>query len=100
MNLEGDPLISISGTKYVAANIVHKNGSDRYVLHFVNYDQPLENVRVKVNLEGYPIKISKKSLTLFSPDKMPEKIKEISVRGKTVEFVLPVLEIYDIVVLN
>jgi hypothetical protein len=100
MNLEGDPLISISGTEYVAANIVHKNGSDRYVLHFVNYDQPLENVRVKVNLEGYPIKISKKSLTLFSPDKMPEKIKEISVRGKTVEFVLPVLEIYDIVVLN
>ena len=100
MNMEGDPLISISGTEYVAANIVHKNGSDRYVLHFVNYDQPLENVRVKVNLEGYPIKISKKSITLFSPDKMPEKIKEISVRGRTVEFVLPVLEIYDIVVLN
>ncbi len=99
-NLEGSPLISISDAKYVAANLVHKNGSKRYVLHFVNYDKPLQNVRVKVNLDGYPVKFSKNKISLLSPDAVPLKVADIAVKGKTLEFALPQLTIYDVVVLN
>ena len=44
--LEGDPLISIKGVNYVAANIVRKKDRDQYVIHFVNYSRPLKNVRI------------------------------------------------------
>ena len=50
--LAGEPLISIKGTKYVAANIVKKKGKNQYIVHFVNYGKPLKNVEVSVNLEG------------------------------------------------
>ncbi|MEJ2637762.1 MAG: hypothetical protein P8184_21070 [Calditrichia bacterium] len=100
VNLEGNPLLSLSNARYVAANIVHKNGSDRYILHIVNYDKPLHNVRVRVNMEGYPVKIRKGKIALFSPDAVPLKLQEVSVKGNTVEFVLPQLDIYDVVVLN
>ena len=99
-NLTDDPIISLSNTEYVAANITHKNGTERYILHFVNYDQPLENVMVKINLEGYPVEINRKKLKLYSPDSVPQKIEQISVKGKTLEFVIPALDIYDVVVLN
>ncbi len=99
-SLEGEPLISLTDANYVAANVVQKNGTDRFILHFVNYGNPLENVRVRVNLEGYPIKLNKGKIKLLSPDTVPQQVQEISVKGKTVEFVLPVLKIYDVVVLN
>ncbi len=99
-NLEGEPLISLTDAGYVAANVVQKNGTDRFILHFVNYDKPLENIHVRVNLDGYPIMINKNKIKLFSPDMIPLKVQEISVKGKTAEFVIPALNIYNVVVLN
>ena len=55
---------------------------------------------VKINLEGYPVEINRKKLKLYSPDSVPQKIEQISVKGKTLEFVIPALDIYDVVVLN
>ena len=99
-NLEGEPLISLTDAGYVAANVVQKNGTDQFILHFVNYDKPLENVRVRVNLDGYPIKINKNKIKMFSPDMDSLKVQEISMKGKTAEFTLPALNIYNVVVLN
>ncbi|UCE08254.1 MAG: hypothetical protein JSW07_09625, partial [bacterium] len=99
-NLEGEPLISLTNAGYVAANVVQKNGTDRFILHFVNYDKPLENVRVRVNLDEYPIKLNKNKIKMLSPDMVPQQVQEISVKGNTAEFVLPVLNIYDVVILN
>jgi len=98
--LEGDPLISIKGVNYVAANIVRKKDRDQYIIHFVNYSRPLKNVRICVNLDGIVKKMDKKRIHLFSPDSVPQEVKGVWIRNKVLEFTLPVLEIYDVVSIN
>jgi hypothetical protein len=98
--VEGDPLITLEGTKYVAANLVKKNGQNRYMLHLVNYDKPIKNVKVKLNLEGVAAAVDAKSLRLFSPDAVPKEIKITKAGSNSVEFVIPALDVYDIVAFN
>lgn len=96
----GEQVITLPGTQYVAANVVNKTDSDRIILHFVNYNTPLTNVRVSVNLDGVVKRIDGKRIQLFSPDGVIADIKVVSVRGARAELVLPKLEIYDIVTIN
>ena len=98
--LSGEPLITLKGAKYVIANIVKKKGTDRIILHFVNYSESVENVRVQVNLEGFVDRISKENIRLLSPDQVPKEVKGLSIKGKKVEFTIPKLEIYNVVVIN
>ena len=95
--LVGEPLVTLQGAPYVAANLVKKNSQNRYILHLVNYDKPLKNVRVKVNLEGVSEGINAKSLKLLSPDAVPKEVKITQATAKSVEFVVPVLDVYDVV---
>ena len=95
--LVGEPLVTLQGAPYVAANLVKKNSQNRYVLHLVNYDKPLKNVRVKVNLEGVSEGINAKSLKLLSPDAVPKEVTITHATAKSVEFVVPVLDVYDVV---
>jgi hypothetical protein len=98
--LSGEQVLKLDGTSYVAANVVKKTKSDRVVLHFVNYQTPLTNVRVKVNLEGVVSKIDTNRIKLVSPDGGARQIEVASVHGSQVEFVLPSLEVYDVVTIN
>ncbi len=98
--LSGEQVITMPGTQYVAANVVKKTGSDRVILHFVNYHTPLTNVHVSVNLEGVVKRIDGKRIQLLSPDGGADQIGAVSVRGTQVELVLPKLDIYDIVTIN
>lgn len=98
--LSGEPLITMEGAKYVIANVVGKKGTDKIILHLINYSEHLDNIKIKVNLEGYVNNINKESITLYSPDNVPKIIKDISVNGKKIEFTIPGLEIYDVVVIN
>jgi hypothetical protein len=98
--LSGEQVITIPGTNYVAANVVKKTDSDRVILHFVNYHTPLKNVRVSVNLDGVIKQIDSKRIHLFSPDGGAKEIEVASVRGTQVEFVLPELDVYDVVAIN
>ena len=98
--LSGEQVITIPGTNYVAANVVKKTDSDRVILHFVNYHTPLKNVRVSVNLDGVVKQIDSKRIQLLSPDGGAAKIEAASVRGTRIEFVLPELDVYDVVAIN
>ena len=98
--LSGEQVITIPGTNYVAANVVKKTDSGRVILHFVNYHTPLKNVRVSVDLDGVVKQIDNKRIQLFSPDGGAAKIEAVSVRGTRVEFVLPELDVYDVVAIN
>jgi hypothetical protein len=69
-------------------------------LHFVNYNTPLKNVRVSVNLDGVLKQIDNKRIRVLSPDGGAKAIEVLSVRGAKVEFVLPELDVYDVVVIN
>jgi hypothetical protein len=98
--LSGEQVITLPGTNYVAANVVKKTDSDRVILHFVNYNTPLKNVRVSVNLEEVIKQIDSKRIKLFSPDGGATEVEAVSVRGTKVEFVLPELDVYDVVAIN
>jgi len=98
--VEGEPLITLEETRYVAANLLKKNNENRYILHLVNYDKPLKNVRVKLNLEGVADAIDAKSLHLFSPDAVPKEVKVTKARAQAVEFVVPALEVWDVIIFD
>lgn len=98
--LSGEQVITIPGTNYVAANVVRKTDSDRIIVHLVNYNTPLKNVRVNVNLDGVLKQIDNKRIKVLSPDGGAKPIEVLSVRGAKVEFVLPELDVYDVVVIN
>lgn len=98
--LSGEQVIAIPETNYVAANVVKKTNSDRVILHFVNYDKPLKNVRVRLNLNGVVKQIDSKRIQLFSPDSSARDVKVSYLRGTVVELVLPELDIYDVVAIN
>ncbi|MBZ5615754.1 MAG: hypothetical protein LAO23_17245 [Acidobacteriia bacterium] len=98
--LSGEQVITIPGTNYVAANVVKKTDSERVILHCVNYHTPLQNVRVSVNLDGVVKQIDTKRIRLLSPDGQPMELKDVSVRGTRLDFVLPSLDVYDVVTVN
>lgn len=98
--LSGEQVITIPGTQYVAANVVRKADSGRVILHFVNYNTPLTNVHVSVNLDGVVKQVDSKRIRLFSPDAGAEQIGAVSVRGTQVELLLPKLDVYDVVTIN
>ncbi len=98
--LSGEQVITIPGTNYVAANVVKKTDSERVILHFVNYHKPLNNVRVTVNLDGTVKQIDTKRIRLLSPDGQQIELKDVSVRGTRLDFVLPSLDVYDVVTVN
>ncbi|HSB17726.1 MAG TPA: hypothetical protein VLE22_24975 [Bryobacteraceae bacterium] len=95
--LEGEPLVMVEGAPYVAANLAKKNRQNRFFLHLVNYDRPLKDVRVKVNLDGIAESINAKGLRLYSPDAVPKTVNVTRATGKSVEFVVPALEVYDVI---
>lgn len=98
--LEGEPLVALNDAPYVAANLVQKKESRRLMLHLVNYDKPLTNVRVHLNLEGVAGKINKNKVRCLSPDQPTFTPAQIVVQGKSLEFVLPALDVYNVVVID
>ena len=98
--LSGGQVITISGARYVAANVVRKTDSGRVILHFVNYHTPLQNVKVTVNLKGVVGRIDSSRIQLFSPDAGVSQVEAASVQGTQLEFVLPKLDVYDVVTIN
>jgi len=98
--LAGEQVITVPGTQYVAANVVKKMDSDRIILHFVNYHTPINSVHVSVNLDGVVPRVDGKRIQLFSPDGNVAELEAASVRGTRVEFVLPKLDVYDVVTIN
>lgn len=94
----GSKIISIeSESEYIVGNIVHKRGTNKYFLHFVNYNEPTKNVKVKVDLSNIVNGIAKNSLKIFSPDKITAEIKDANYEGNKLEFTMSELKIYNIV---
>jgi len=98
--LSGEPLVTVENGKYVIANVVRKVGTEKIILHLVNYSEPLKNVYVKVNLNGFTKGIDKKSIVHLTPDSVPLKLEGLSVKGNVLEFTIPELEIYNVVTIN
>jgi hypothetical protein len=98
--LSGDPLVSIENANYIITNIVKKQGTDRFIIYFVNYSDFKDNVKVKINLEGFIDEVNKDKIVLLSPDNVPLDLRDISVNGSQIEFTIPKIEIYDVVAIN
>lgn len=94
----GSKIISIeSASEYIVGNIVNKRGTNRYFLHFVNYNEPIKNVKIKIDLNNIVNGIEENSLKIFTPDKINTEIKDIKYNNNSVEFTMSELKIYNIV---
>ena len=51
-------------------------------------------------MDGVIKQIDSKRIQLFSPDGQPMELKDVSVRGTRLDFVLPSLDVYDVVTMN
>jgi len=98
--LEGEPLVTVEGARYVAANLVRKQDQKRFILHLVNYDRPVQNLTVKINLDGIADAIDPGSLRLYSPDSVSKTVKVIKAGGRSVEFQVPALDVYNVITIN
>jgi hypothetical protein len=98
--LEGEPLVTVEGAGYVAANLVRRQDQKRFILHLVNYDRPAQNLKVKINLGGIADAIDPASLRLYSPDPVSKAVKVTKASGSTVEFQVPELDVYSIITIN
>ncbi|MFO7447881.1 MAG: hypothetical protein R6W90_16075, partial [Ignavibacteriaceae bacterium] len=95
--LTGSQIISVgSGSEYIAGNIVHKQGTDRYFLHFVNYNEPLKNVKINVDLKNIADVIKENSLKLYTPDKTSTELKDVRYENDKLSFTMSELNIYNI----
>lgn len=99
-NLYGEPLITLQNAPYVISNIVKKQGSDKIIVHFINYDKSVRNVKVTLNLGDFVNSVDGSSLLLESPDNVEKSLNNVKVDGKKVEFTMPALEIYNVVTIN
>jgi len=94
----GSKIISIeSDSKYIMGNIVHKRGTNRYFLHFVNYNEPVKDVKVNVDLTNIVESIKENSLKIFTPDKINTELKNVKYDNNKIEFTMSELKIYNIV---
>ncbi len=98
--VEGDPIVSLSRVQYVATNAVRKVGTERIILHVVNYDKPVHNVQVMINLDGIVPALSAPAVQIFSPDQVAREVKNLSVKGNRVIFTIPDLDVYDVITIN
>jgi hypothetical protein len=93
-------IIQLEGAEYVLANVARKTGTDQVIIHFVNYLDAVKNLRIRLNLEGVVDSVVKDKIKFYSPDHAENKLNSIEVNGKSIEFSISDLEIYDMVVLN
>lgn len=97
----GSKIISIkSPSEYIVGNIVHKRGSNRYFLHFVNYSEPIKNVKINVDMKNVTKTINANSLKIFTPDRINPKLINIKYDSNKLEFTMSGLDIYNIVELR
>jgi gamma-glutamylcyclotransferase (GGCT)/AIG2-like uncharacterized protein YtfP len=68
--------------------------------HLMNYDKPALNIRVGLNLDGVVKQIDKDKIRLLSPDGGARQPIEVSARGSWLQFVVPNLDVYDVVTIN
>jgi hypothetical protein len=94
----GSKIISIeSESEFIVGNIVHKRGTNRYLLHFVNYKKPVKNVKVKVDLNSIVDGIEENSLKIITPDKISTELTDVKYESNKLEFTMSELKIYNIV---
>jgi hypothetical protein len=101
--MRGDPTVQTPKllSPYVTIELVHQHVARRLILHFLNYDHardsPVNDLDVKVAIPG---KERVKNIQLSSPDRPDEGQQLRWSDGDTVEFTVPALQIYSIVVID
>ncbi|MFC2126135.1 hypothetical protein ACFLU5_15135, partial [Bacteroidota bacterium] len=94
-------ILRIEHGQYVLGNITTLNNGKRIVVHIMNYDDiACENVTVKLKLKELNTTIARNRVEAFSPDFTGEIISEIITKGNSLEFQIPKLETYSIIIVN
>jgi hypothetical protein len=99
--LGNNRLIDVHAPKEVAIELTRKEGKDNWMIHLLNYDtlknRKITNFYVSLLLpEGKQVK----GLELFSPDRNESASLPFSIRNGRVSFTVPVLEVYDLILIT
>jgi len=87
--------VEIEGAPHVLATLWSLDGGKRLAVHVLNYDQqPANNVRVKLSGTKYG------APRLFTPDKETRGPEDVKTSAGALEFTLPRLDTYAVVVLH
>jgi len=93
-------IIQLDNAEYVLANVVRKTGSDQVIIHMVNYLNSVRNLQVRLNLEGIVKNLDDGKIRIYSPDGVPEQLEDVVYTDKQIEFIVPELKIYNMIVIN
>lgn len=98
----GGPVISLQKSGHLVANVTRKNDSDSFIVHLVNYDRnnPVEKVKVRVDLSGFAKDLSGFQVRLLSPDQDSGAIQNPACSGATCGFTVSKVQYYTIAVIE
>jgi hypothetical protein len=93
--------VEIETTRHVLANVTSVQGGKGLAVHLLNYDPiPATGFRVRLVLGKDLGRFAGMNPTLLSPDVGHSAIEKPEWKGSTLEFTLPSLDVYSLVVLQ
>jgi len=90
----------INGTNTLG-NITVIENTNRTIIHLINYSEyQEENVIVRANINFLKQELDKSKIKAYSPDSNKDLIRNIKIAESGLEFEIPKLDTYEIVVIN
>ncbi len=95
----GGPLLTISNSRHLAANVTRKADADTLIIHLINYDPaPNEDVRVTFGWAGHSCPA--RAINIYSPDDNPPSLSDVSCQDGIASFTVSQVTHYAVVVIN
>jgi hypothetical protein len=95
----GGPLLTISNSRHLAANVTRKADADTLIIHLINYDPaPNEDVRVTFGWAGHSCPA--RAINIYSPDDNPPSLSDVSCQDGIASFTVSQVTHYAVAVIN
>jgi Glycoside-hydrolase family GH114 len=102
----GGPRLILETRRHVLGQLTRKPDGQTFILHLLNYDHsaPAENVKIRLDLSGLLAQeapdLSHWKAEVLSPDTSQLQLHGLSAHGSSLEFALPRIEHYVVVILS
>ncbi|HUT54190.1 MAG TPA: hypothetical protein VM658_12450 [bacterium] len=97
----GGPLLTVSNTRFLAANVTKKADANTFIVHLINYDAaPNEKVKVTLDLGDDSGAVSAPEMKIFSPDEYAPSISDVSLQGGVLTFSIDKIMRYAVMMIH
>jgi hypothetical protein len=96
-----DLKLEIINATNTLGNITVIKNTDQIIIHLINYGEyQEENVIVRANINILKQELDKRKIEAYSPDMNKDLIRNIKIVESELEFEVPKLDTYEIIVIN